>query len=695
MTGGGFTIIEAGTQNSNRFVGQSRIRGPTLFNFPLLTVSFLGVQIFWSVEMGYASPYLISLGLSKSMMAVVFLAGPLSGLLMQPLIGVLADQSTSRFGRRRPYMLGGTIVCLIAMLLFGWTRQVTGWLGFKSDTLVIWLAVIAIYVVDFSINAVQAVDRALLVDTLPSALQPSGNAWAACMLGIGSVVGFFVGNLDIPVIIPFLGRTQLQGLTVIGSLVLLLAHLVTAFSVTEKVMVKNVHETPAGGPLFKSFTSEVTEIFTNMWTLPRVIRQICIVQFFSWIAWFPILFYTTVYIGDLHKRAFYASLAATSKNTIALNIFNSTIPYRRAAIDTIALDAEATRFGSRALFYSSVLTLVGNTILPFFVAETAKRKQHASNNYSHNSLQSPFTPPKKKLLSFGIPNILRLHLCTLWTLGHAVLAGCMFATYFVKSVAGATGLITVTGISWAITQWAPFSLLAEAILTEPAQTDIGDGGSIRLTDTRRLSQARPRGISMTRVSQDTRRRSVASEESDDDLQEAVTAPLAPSPGKDSDEDSLSDVEERLNREARRKSFLLGNVGAGVSQTQISSNAYGPYDEDNEEAVLVGPDDYDSEDFDEQGKPNLSSKAGIILGIHNIFIVIPQFLITGLASLIFAIFDPQKSVIQTPPSGDSTITPLPDIPQQSDSVVYIFRVGGFSALIAFVLCFRLARELRHR
>lgn len=85
------------------------------------------------------TPYLISLGLSKSAVAMVFLAGPISGLVVQPLIGthvksiahfwisksslgVLADHSKSRFGRRRPYMLVGVIICTFGMLLLGFTR---------------------------------------------------------------------------------------------------------------------------------------------------------------------------------------------------------------------------------------------------------------------------------------------------------------------------------------------------------------------------------------------------------------------------------------------------------------------------------------------------------------------------------------------------------------------------------------------
>ena len=85
-----------------------------------------------------ASPYLISLGLSKSFMSVVFLAGPLSGLIVQPLIGMseyggslcllklftgsLSDRAHSRFGRRRPYILFGIVTSFAAMYLFGFTQ---------------------------------------------------------------------------------------------------------------------------------------------------------------------------------------------------------------------------------------------------------------------------------------------------------------------------------------------------------------------------------------------------------------------------------------------------------------------------------------------------------------------------------------------------------------------------------------------
>jgi solute carrier family 45, member 1/2/4 len=131
MTGLAASFGTASQRSAQKFQGKPRIFGPRLTHLPTLTVGMLGVSMFWSVEMGYASPYLLSLGLSKSSMAAVFVAGPLSGLVVQPLMGAFADNSTSRFGRRRPYMLVGTGICVVAMLLLGFTRGVaavfTGW----------------------------------------------------------------------------------------------------------------------------------------------------------------------------------------------------------------------------------------------------------------------------------------------------------------------------------------------------------------------------------------------------------------------------------------------------------------------------------------------------------------------------------------------------------------------------------------
>jgi solute carrier family 45 protein 1/2/4 len=156
MTGGFGPSLSAAPADA-RWSGTAHVVGPRWAHLPTLTIGLLGVQIFWSVEMSYASPYLLSLGLTTSHVALVFLAGPLSGLLVQPLVGASADTNTSRWGRRRPYILGGCVLCMGGMLLLGYTREVAGWVlergGHAHGVLTVWLAVLAIFVIDFSINA--------------------------------------------------------------------------------------------------------------------------------------------------------------------------------------------------------------------------------------------------------------------------------------------------------------------------------------------------------------------------------------------------------------------------------------------------------------------------------------------------------------------------------------------------------------
>lgn len=125
------------------------------------------------------------------------------------LAGSIADRSKSRFGRRRPVIVIGCVICVLSLLIFGYTREVasvfTTWgsdavsiIAFprlpassintlltllydcaQHTSLTIWLAVFAVYALDFAINGVQATDRALIVDVLPISQQEEANAWVA------------------------------------------------------------------------------------------------------------------------------------------------------------------------------------------------------------------------------------------------------------------------------------------------------------------------------------------------------------------------------------------------------------------------------------------------------------------------------------------------------------------------------------
>ncbi|KAJ6469195.1 hypothetical protein C8R47DRAFT_950499, partial [Mycena vitilis] len=525
--------------------GTAHIRGPRWAHFPTLTIGLLGVQILWSVEMSYAPPYLLSLGLSKPSMAIVFLAGPLSGFFVQPLIGVLADNSTSRWGRRRPYMLAGCLICSASMLLLGYTREIaavfTGKENASNDGLTIWLAVVAIYLVDFSINAgkvffVQAVDRALLVDVLPPALQASGNAWAALMLGLGSMTGFFVGILDLPELLPLLGTSELQVLSVLVVLLLLAGHLATAVLIKEAVVVRKLdHQRP-------SFRAEMLEIWATMWRLPWVIRQI--VRFYAWLGWFPVFFYTTTYISDLYARSLHVH---GTSGSIGPDVA-----------------AEGTRLGARALLFSAIVALLTNLILPAFIS----------------------TSSSKSNVKTGIPKI---PLAALWAGSHLLFGVCMLSTFTVSSVESATWVITVMGVSGAVAQWAPFALLAEAILTSQPTTAIRDADRDPL-----LARA------------------------DDELTSATTpdgVEFELPPGR------KQDLTNRLERLDMHSPFLPGtesdrkpDIGEGLSaQAGV---------------ILVGS----------SASPFNTAEHFSAQGIHNVCIVIPQFLVTILCAAVFAVFD---------------------------------------------------------
>lgn len=237
--------------------------------------------------MTYCTPYLLGLGLSKSRVSLVWVAGPLSGLVMQPVVGIVADRSTSPYGRRRPFMLGGAAVVAAALLVLGWTAEIVALLlparadrALRAEATVA-LAVLSIYAVDFAINAVQASCRSLIVDTLPIQKQPLGSAWASRMVAVGSLVGYGVGALDLGSVFGTrLGDTQFKQLTVVSAVALLVAVGVTSWAVEERVLVHDGKERVAGvGGVVEMFK----QILATARSLPRRIAAICWVQFWCWI----------------------------------------------------------------------------------------------------------------------------------------------------------------------------------------------------------------------------------------------------------------------------------------------------------------------------------------------------------------------------------------------------------------------------
>lgn len=139
----------------------------------LLTATSFGIQGIWSVLMSHGTLYLQSLGFSSALTAVVWIAGPLSGTFIQPLIGAHSDSCSSRFGRRVPYIVGGTVgtvICLLGLANAGqivgvFSRESWGTQGEHCGIAVELVAVFWVYTLNIVIQPLQVGVRALIVES--------------------------------------------------------------------------------------------------------------------------------------------------------------------------------------------------------------------------------------------------------------------------------------------------------------------------------------------------------------------------------------------------------------------------------------------------------------------------------------------------------------------------------------------------
>lgn len=126
-----------------------------------LTLSIGGLQIVWSIELSNGSPYLLSLGMSKALVAFVWLAGPMTGVLVQPYIGIISDRCRIPWGRRKPFMIAGTLGTVGSSLLLAYAKQIVQLIGrWGPDAtydgywqgITIALATVLMWALDFSVN---------------------------------------------------------------------------------------------------------------------------------------------------------------------------------------------------------------------------------------------------------------------------------------------------------------------------------------------------------------------------------------------------------------------------------------------------------------------------------------------------------------------------------------------------------------
>ncbi len=303
-----------------------------------MCVGFLGIQFAFTLQNADVSRIFQTLGAQLREIPILWVAAPLSGLIVQPIIGYASDHTWTRLGRRRPYFLGGALLTTVAL----------AWMPESSS---LWMAALMLWLMDASINVSMEPFRAFVGDQLPERQRPLGFAMQSFFIGVGAVLAsvlpwvlarFGVPNIAPADAIPETVRIAFQ----VGAAVLLAAVLWTVVSTREysperllgfarvRTAAREVdvsrawqfglalaalgaggialihHEAlddelyllagglVASGALFAWLSATgnrgmARQVMADLYGMPGPMRRLAWVQFFSWFALFAMWIYTT------------------------------------------------------------------------------------------------------------------------------------------------------------------------------------------------------------------------------------------------------------------------------------------------------------------------------------------------------------------------------------------------------------------
>ena len=241
-----------------------------------MSFGFLGIQFGYALQGGFMSRIFQTLGASTDDIPLLWVAAPLTGLIVQPIIGYLSDRTWhSKLGRRRPYFLVGAILSSLALLIM-------------PHSPILWMAAGLLWILDASINISMEPFRALVADKLPEQQRTYGFVVQTLIIGIGTWVAsnlpWFISTLGVsdaagPGIIPLSVKLAFA----IGAIVFLGSILYTIFTTSEtppkniEAFKKKIEEENSGA---------AKEIFQNIFKMPKTMFKLGVIQFFSWFAFF-------------------------------------------------------------------------------------------------------------------------------------------------------------------------------------------------------------------------------------------------------------------------------------------------------------------------------------------------------------------------------------------------------------------------
>ncbi|MDR6735645.1 MFS transporter [Sphingobacterium sp. 2149] len=264
-----------------------------------MSFGFLGIQMGFALQNGNASRILQTFGADVEHLSLFWLAAPITGMIVQPIVGHYSDRTWNRLGRRRPYILVGALLTTLTLFLMPNAALFTTMLA------PLWIGAGLLMFMDASINVTMEPFRALIGDNLPSSQRSVGFSVQTFLIGVGAVLGsllpfiltkYFdvagtseVGQVPSNVIYSFY----------LGGFVLLLSVLWSVFKTTEysptelQSFSDAISIDQASAPKFG-----LRSIASDIGKMPLIMRKLGWVQFFSWFALFMMWVYTTPAIAD-------------------------------------------------------------------------------------------------------------------------------------------------------------------------------------------------------------------------------------------------------------------------------------------------------------------------------------------------------------------------------------------------------------
>ena len=273
-----------------------------------MSFGFLGIQFGWGLQMANMSSIYRYLDAEPDQLPILWLAAPVTGLLIQPIIGYMSDRTWNSVGRRKPYFLVGAILASIALVLMP-----------NSPSL--WVAAGLLWILDASINISMEPFRAFVADMLPEKQHTKGFTMQSFFIGVGAVIasalpfilrewfGMVPGEEEV---IPQNVKVSFY----IGAFAFISAVLYTILRVKEyppaDMEAFNKLKAKSGNAV-QSMIKGFKEILANVVNMPMVMRQLAVVQFFTWMGLFLMWFFysdaTATYIfhapdpkSDLYKQ---------------------------------------------------------------------------------------------------------------------------------------------------------------------------------------------------------------------------------------------------------------------------------------------------------------------------------------------------------------------------------------------------------